>query len=236
MALIDFHTHILPGIDDGSSSLEESIAMLRMTGEQGIRNVIATPHFYPQYDSLEHFLQRRDNAFATLCEKTGEMSELPTVILGAEVYFFRGMSQSDSLDRLTIGEKKCILLEMPAISWTDEIYRELYEIHAQRGIVPIIAHVERYITPFNQGKVMRQLAELPVLVQANANFFVKRSTARMAARLLKEDRIHLLGSDCHNMVQRKPNLDLAVQRIRTSLGDDSLCRIEQHQAELLEMY
>jgi protein-tyrosine phosphatase len=73
-------------------------------------------------------------------------------------------------------------------------------------------------------------------VQANANFFVKRSTARMACRLLKEDRIHLLGSDCHNMVQRKPNLDLAVQRIRTSLGDDSLRRIEQHQAELLEMY
>ena len=236
MKLIDFHTHILPGIDDGSSNMEESVAMLRMEGEHGIASVVATPHFYPQHDSPDRFLQRRDAAFAELCAKTAGLHGLPRIILGAEVHFFRGMSQSDQLDRLTIGGKKCILLEMPAISWTDEIYRELYEIHAQRGIVPIIAHVERYITPFNQGKVMRQLAEMPILVQANANFFVKRSTARTACRLLKEDRIHLLGSDCHNMVQRKPNLDVAVQKIRTSLGADALRRIEQHQAELLEMY
>ena len=214
MKLIDFHTHILPGIDDGSSNVAESVSMLRMEGEQGIKCVIATPHFYPQHDSPDRFLQRRDAAFAELRRKTAGLAGFPQIILGAEVHFFRGMSQSDQLDRLTIGGKRCILIEMPAISWTDE----MYEIYTQRGIVPIIAHVERYITPFNQGKVMRRLEDLPVAVQANANFFVKRSTARVAARLLKEDRIHLLGSDCHSTRRRTPNMQMAIEKIQKKLG------------------
>ena len=57
--VIDFHSHILPGIDDGSASVEQSIAMLRMEAEQGIDHVVATPHFYPQYDTPEHFLRKR---------------------------------------------------------------------------------------------------------------------------------------------------------------------------------
>ena len=57
-AIIDFHSHILPGVDDGSQSVQESLAMLKMEAEQGIQHVIATPHFYPKHDSPEHFLER----------------------------------------------------------------------------------------------------------------------------------------------------------------------------------
>ena len=62
----DFHSHVLPGIDDGSTSVEESIAMLRMAAEQGVRRVIATPHFYPRHDSPEHFLEKRNLAESAL--------------------------------------------------------------------------------------------------------------------------------------------------------------------------
>ena len=55
----DFHSHVLPGIDDGSTDVAESIALLRMEAEQGIRHVVATPHFYPRHDSPERFLNRR---------------------------------------------------------------------------------------------------------------------------------------------------------------------------------
>ena len=67
--LVDFHSHILPGIDDGSKSLEMSIEMLRLEAEQGIGHVVATPHFYPQYDTPERFLERRAAAQNALREE-----------------------------------------------------------------------------------------------------------------------------------------------------------------------
>ena len=65
----DFHTHVLPGMDDGSASLSESIAMLREAFQQGITHVVATPHFYPQKDSPEEFLRRRQVAEDRLREQ-----------------------------------------------------------------------------------------------------------------------------------------------------------------------
>ena len=232
MTVIDFHSHILPDIDDGSASVEMSLAMLKMAAEQGIRQMVATPHFYPQQDSPDCFLERRERAAAQLQNLMTE--ELPQITLGAEVYFFRGMSQSDQLSRLTIQGKKCILIEMPAAPWTEEMYRELEAIRIQRGIVPIIAHVDRYIGPFRTYGIPKRLEELPVLVQANASFFLNKHTAGAALRMLKADRIHLLGSDCHNLTTRKPNLADAWQCIDRKLGQSAQRRIESYQRSVLE--
>lgn len=229
MALIDFHSHILPGIDDGSANVAESLSLLRMEAAQGIHRVVATPHFYPQHDSPERFLQNRDHAFARLSNQISPDDGLPQVILGAEVYFFRGMSQSDRLGQLTIGEKSCILIEMPMTAWTDEMYRELEQIHSQRGILPIVAHIDRYVHSFTAERVLCRLEELPVMVQANGDFFLGRATSRMAMRLLQEDRIHLLGSDCHGIGRRQPNLAAAAAKIRKKLGEEALLRLEKHQ-------
>ena len=97
MKVVDFHTHILPGIDDGSSSVEESLAMLQMEKEQGASLVVATPHFYPQNDRPEKFLQRRKAAFEQLTEKISPDDKLPQIILGAEVYYFKGIGQWEGL-------------------------------------------------------------------------------------------------------------------------------------------
>ncbi|MBR5306150.1 MAG: capsular polysaccharide biosynthesis protein, partial [Oscillospiraceae bacterium] len=82
MKVVDFHTHILPAIDDGSSSVEESIALLKEEKEQGIDVVVVTPHFYPQNDRPERFLQRRKAAFEQLMEKISPDDKLPQIILG----------------------------------------------------------------------------------------------------------------------------------------------------------
>ena len=235
MNLIDFHTHILPGIDDGSADVNESLALLRLEAEQGIHTVIATPHFYPQQDTLERFLQGRDNAFAKLCDQMRQTQDIPQLLLGAEVGFFHGMSQSDQLEWLTIGGKKCILIEMPSLPWTEEMYRELEMIYLQREIVPIIAHIDRYLNFANYRMILRRIEHLPIAVQANASFFRKRWASALALRMLKEDRIHLLGSDCHNLRARRPNMDVAIQKIRTKLGEDALERIQNHQHALLGM-
>ena len=231
--VIDFHSHVLPSVDDGSNSIAESIAMLRMEAEQGIRHVIATPHFYAQHDTPEHFLKKRLEAERHLREEMQKYNGLPQISIGAEVYFFNGISETDAILELTIDKKRCILIEMPHAPWTEAMYRELEGIYVKRGLVPIVAHVDRYIRPFRTFGIPQRLAELPVLVQANAEFFLNRGTSTMALRMLRDGEIHLLGSDCHNLHSRKPNLESAVKVIEKRLGEDVLVRIHSCEQDVL---
>lgn len=231
--MIDFHSHILPGIDDGSSSVEESIKMLQMEAEQGIRQVIATPHFYAKHDSPERFLSRRNKAEQRINEMLEKHPELPRISVGAEVYYFPGISESEALSELTIEKTRCILLEMPHPPWTSSMYQEMEDIRAKQGLVPIIAHVDRYIRPFKTYGIPEQLRQLPVLVQANASFFLHKVTAGMAMRMLKADEIQLLGSDCHNLLDRPPNLGIAAAQIEKCLGAATIARIHSYEEEVL---
>lgn len=229
----DFHSHILPGIDDGSKNVEESIAMLKKEAEQGVTHVVATPHFYAHHDSPERFLARRERAEKKLREAMKDYPGLPTLSVGAEIYYFSGISDSDILKQLTIDKNGCILLEMPVSLWSESMYREIGDIPAKQGLTPIIAHVDRYIGPFRTHGIPERLEKLPVYVQANAGFFLRSTTRGMAMRMLKENRIHLLGSDCHNMSTRVPNLGSAAEVIRKRLGQETLDRISSCEKEIL---
>lgn len=231
--IVDFHSHILPGIDDGSESLKESIAMLQMEAAQGICHVVATPHFYPRYETPEAFLQKRDRAEAALLAAMKKVPDLPRISVGAEVYYFRGISESDFLPQLTIRGNQCILIEMPPAPWPESIFQELEAIWRRRGITPIIAHIDRYIGPFRTYQIPRRLQQLPVLVQANAGFFLENRTRRMAMKMLRADQIQLLGSDCHNLEERSPRLGFALEQIRQHLGEGALERICAYQEDVL---
>ena len=225
----DFHSHILPGIDDGSSSVEESLKLLEIEAEQGIKRVVATPHFYANHDSPERFLERRANAKALLEKALENRIDMPKIEIGAEVHFFRGISDSEFLPELTITNKRFILIEMPDSDWSESMYSELESIYYQRGITPIIAHMDRYISPFRTRKIPEKFSKMPVLVQANASFFLEGGlTSKLALKLLKEDKIQLLGSDCHNLTKRPPKLGLAAEVIRKKLGEEYLERIENY--------
>lgn len=231
--IIDFHSHVLPGIDDGSSSLEESITLLQMETEQEICHVIATPHFYARYDDPEVYFPARKMAENRLRRAMQMHPDLPELTVGAEVHFFPGISHSDILEGLTIGGKRCILIEMPDSPWSESMYHELESISARRGLIPIIAHVDRYISPLRTYGIPDRLAQMPVLVQANASFFLRGSTRSLALKLLRQDKIHLLGSDCHNLTTRPPLLGDAVEVIRQRLGEEALDRIRYYQREVL---
>ena len=109
--MIDLHTHILPNVDDGSSSLEESLALLRMLASQGVTLTAATPHFYATSDKPEQFFLRRESAWQQL--SAAMESGMPCVLLGAEVAFYRNISQMQQLERFCIGSSRLLLLEMP---------------------------------------------------------------------------------------------------------------------------
>lgn len=230
---VDFHSHILPGVDDGSRSVEESLEMLRAEAAQGIGTVVATPHFYAQHDAPERFLNRRAAAWEKLRAAMEEEPELPAVILGAEVYYFPGISHSEALSRLVIGQTGYLLLEMPSAPWTQNMYQEMENIYTKHGITPVIAHIDRYISPLRHRQILERLENLPVLVQANSAFFLRPTTAPLALRMLKEKRIHLLGSDCHNTGARKPELGRAVEKIEKHMGASAMEQIGYYEKLVL---
>ena len=223
--VVDFHTHVLPRIDDGSGSVEESLAMLRMEAAQGIRRVVATPHFYARSDAPKPFLERRAAAVSRLRAAMEAFPELPRLSVGAEVHYFSGISDVEILPELAIDGGRYILIEMPMTVWTDRMYRELENIYKHFGLIPIVAHVDRYIAPLQTHGIPERLMELPVLVQANAGFFQRFATKRMALRMLEREQIHLLGSDCHNTKTRPVNLRQTLDLIETKLGREAIRRI-----------
>lgn len=223
--IIDFHTHILPNVDDGSHSVETSIEMLRMEEKQGVGRVILTPHFYANHDSPQRFFKRCQKSLVNLRDSMANYSDIPKLSFGAEVHFFEGMSDSESLLDMAITGTRCILVEMPMSPWSDRMLQELTGIHQKYRLIPIIAHIDRYISPFRNRGIMDSLAKLPVLIQANASFFTQKSTQRLALKLLREEKIHLLGSDCHNLESRPPNIDGAIKVIEKHLGSDAVMRI-----------
>ena len=89
--MIDIHSHILPNIDDGSKSIEESVNLLSILNEQGITEVIATPHFYPHLDNLEEFSEQRQYQFEELSEAIKDKN-LPKIYLGCEILYFNGIA------------------------------------------------------------------------------------------------------------------------------------------------
>ena len=206
--------------------------MLRMEAEQGITHVVATPHFYAHHDSPERFLARRARAEAALREEMAKHTGLPELSVGAEVYFFKGISDSEVLKELTVGHCSAVLLEMPESHWTDSMYREMERIRDRQELLPVIAHVDRYISPLRDHGIPDRLAQLPVAVQANASFFLRGFTSGQAMKLLRQNKIHLLGSDCHNLKHRPPNLGDAVERIRSRLGEKAIERICRHEAQV----
>lgn len=238
--ITDFHTHILPRIDDGSSSVNESIKMLYKEAEQGVDRVILTPHFYPQSDDPENFLKRRDYALYQLSEaiktvkKNNNLAKkLPEIIVGAEVFFYQGMSESTCLRDLCIGSSRYLLVEMPPEPWPESAYKEIEAIHRKQRIIPIIAHIDRYIKPFRTYHIPEKLADMHVLVQVNASALLTGVKARQMIKLIKQDKIHLLGSDCHNITTRKPNMKEAVEKIMNTAGIEAFHRISSYEREVV---
>ena len=205
-----------------------------MLEQQGVSRVIAVPHFYANYDTPDRFLRKRAAAIEDLKNAMADDPGLPELRYGAEVYYFHGMSECNALPELAITGTRCLLVEMPMPPWSDQMLRELREVHDRLGLVPVIAHIDRYIRPFRTFGLPERLSELPVLVQANASFFIQRSTRPMALRMLKKGHIHLLGSDCHNVTTRKPNLGEALEIISSRAGKIPLEQMAALEAELLD--
>lgn len=202
--MIDFHTHILPGIDDGSKSVDESIRMLREEAKLGIKEVVLTPHFYASENSPQGFLRRRDKAWKELQPRLTE--RLPRLRLGAEVYYYEGICRNADLKLLQIEGTGLLLLEMPMCRWTNRMIEDVLTLNDRQGTRVVLAHIERYL-PMQERDTIRTMIQSEVLLQSNVSFFCQWRTRRKALSMLCRGEIRFVGSDCHNMTTRRPNWD-----------------------------
>ena len=215
--MIDFHSHILPKMDDGSRSTEESLAMLKALSNQGIETVIATPHFNANDESVDSFIKRRADSYGKLKESV--QSEIPDIKLGAEVRYYEGISRLEGIEELCVEGTNLLLLEMPFGRWTEYIVKELTDISCSGKVIIVLAHIDRYLK-FQKWSVFETLLENGVMMQLNASFINHFLNRRKAAWLLKSGAVQFVGSDCHNMAGRAPDIGKAYAFLKQKLGPD----------------
>ena len=228
--MIDVHTHILPCIDDGSKSVEMSLEMLRISAAQGVKTVVATPHFYPTRNNPEKFDEDRQRAW----EQLGQLPEdLPQVLLGAEVAYFEGISRSSQLEAMRLGSSDLLLVEMPMSPWTDRMMEELRQIPGNLGLQPVLAHVDRYLHRSQLPRYLEDILDMEIPLQVSASAFGKFSERGKMLRLVKNGCVDFLGSDAHNLTTRVPNMADAARVIAKKLGEEALQDITARSAQLL---
>lgn len=229
--VIDFHTHVLPKMDDGSKSVEMSLEMLRTMRQQGIDTVVATPHYYARHEDIDRFLERRAYALQQLTEALD--ADCPQLVTGAEVAFYFGIEQEHSLDKLCITGTRTLLLEMPFAAWGDYELNAVSSLCLDRSFDVVLAHFERFV-PFQKGSDMAErILALPVFVQINAETLLPLLSRGRWLKMFEQGRAHLLGSDAHNLTDRTPNLGKAREIIGKKAGQDVLERIDRCGSELI---
>ena len=231
--IVDFHSHILPGIDDGADSLETSLKMLSVSKSQGVETIVSTSHYYNFRESVDSFISRRDDAAYKLLKHINEHDlDLPEIVVGAEVRLFPDISREENLSKLCIEGTKNILIEMPYSTWSGWMYNEIYAI-ITRGYTPIMAHIERYPGPVSEKEITGKLLSMDVLVQCNADSFSDWKLKRFVKKLIKQGRLTVIGSDCHNLEQRISHIDDAICYITKKYGEEYLNVIMKNAAYLI---
>lgn len=231
--MIDFHSHILPDMDDGSKSVDESVAMLRLSFNMGIDTIVSTSHYYANHDTIDSFLSRRNCKQKVLQEGLVGLNDIPKIVMGAEVSFFSGMSREKEITSLCIDNTKYMLLEMPFFDWSSLTIAEIKNLISNRGITPIIAHIERYLPyQYKNGKI-DALLNMGVVFQANSEALCEGVNKRKMLSMIDTNVVHILGSDCHNTIDRMPNLDQAFKIIGKKLGNTTLEMIDTNGRRIL---
>jgi protein-tyrosine phosphatase len=216
--MVDIHCHILPGVDDGSTSWEVSAEMCRIAAADGITHVVATPHANEQY------AYHREKHAARLQELQKLAGECPRLSLGCDFHFSFDNVQ-DALqapERYSISGTPYLLVEFSDFGVSRYINDTIYRLRA-RATVPIVTHPERNRVLQRDPQHVLRFVEQGCVVQVTASSFTGNwgSGARKAAEwLLKHDAIHVLASDAHDTKHRPPILSSGRQAVAKLVGED----------------
>lgn len=232
--LVETHCHILPGIDDGSPDVETSLKMIHKLERQGAKAIILTPHYYSDSISYDDFIAKRDESLTMLREALTDGA--PAIIPAAEVYITKYLFNYENLDKLCIGNSRYVLIEHPfSCDFMQDTYNRLMNLNYDYGVKPILAHIERYSALINDEDLLDEYINAGCLTQVNVSSFADapRGVRKKLIKYLESGRIHLLGSDCHNLDHRPPDYEDGAKIIIKKCGMEALETLERNASLLL---
>lgn len=201
--MIDFHSHILPGIDDGADNETESLALLETLSNLGFKEVVLTPHYI--VESKQSSTRAKNTKIFTDLQNLAKSNGLSIKLhLANEVYVDYGILKLIKAGKVaTIGSKQYILVELP-MSGEFEGYEDIFLQLQQNGHTVILAHPERYSTAQKDYNILRNLHEMGVLFQCNIGSIsgqYGRRAKKTIKKLIKDNYVYCFGSDIHRVTQ-----------------------------------
>lgn len=219
--MVDLHSHIIPKIDDGSQSIETSILMLQEAKKAGFTDIFLTPHYIENYYDLD--IQTRKEKFEELQKIAKEKNIDINLYLGSEIFINPEIDVLYSKKAiLTLNNSRYMLIEIPmndTILYLDDVIENL----TYMGIVPILAHPERYEYVQNDISVCERLIDKGVLFQMNFGSIIGvygKDVKKTAIKLLKNNYIHFLGSDVHRKESIYTKIESAKKKIIKIIGKE----------------
>jgi protein-tyrosine phosphatase len=236
---IDFHSHILPKIDDGASSLAESEEMLEIYKDNDVDIIVATPHlYYPDYDTVESLELKREMSYNQLYSSMEAKNlPMPKIIKGSEVYFENLPEPSELLPLCINAEEnqkeKYLLLELPYYrSIDDDFLDELEKFIINAPFKIIFAHIERYFR-FSDWDMVYTVMSMGHYSQVNCDSVLSEFSRKTALELIEKGKVQLLGTDAHNISNRPPRFKKAEMLIRNKLGNSVFEKMTETAKEIL---
>lgn len=220
----DIHCHVLPNLDEGSSTPEESVKMLQLAHEDGIAGIVATPHIMNGvYNNTKEII---DNAIMELKKLTNHVQ----IFVGAEIRINRNLAARVASNELPlINNKKFLLLELPAyvippVPQLENIVKGL----VKNQIIPIFAHPERNIPILKDFSIMERFIRCGALFQVTATSLRDPTLARPALKMIRQGYVHAVASDAHDTRKRPPILSIAHEIISRKIGNEIAERLFTH--------
>lgn len=218
--MIDLHSHILPGVDDGPRTLDESIEMCRLSANDGVGVMVATPHAHDGFHTT--------HAVSFLLSKVEELNarvgEELKIVLGCELRLTHEVVRHicEEKSAPTISGGPYALIEFPHSIVPAGSERALWEL-INRGIRPIIAHPERNTMLMNEPERFYELVEMGALGQLDTGSITGqfgKKPQQASRRMLECGLIHFIASDCHNARNRLPGLSAGVRAAAAIVGEE----------------
>ena len=234
---VDFHSHFLPGIDDGAKTPGQSVGILQYLKKNGIDCVCATPHFAKHDERVSSFLERRTDAVRRLNEfidSNGiDRETLPAIRLGAEVHLYRNLSERERLAELCYEGTDRILLELPFRKFEGWELEEVYNIMYQLRAVPIMAHINRYTEYYSKSEFSDMFYNGDFTVQLNCESANTFSGSSLIKKVLKSGCDVVFGCDIHDP-DKSPESGLEkTQKILSKLPKDRFYELEGFERSVL---
>lgn len=221
--MIDFHTHILPNVDDGSKSIDETFELLNEAKKAGFDTIISTSHYIEDYYNVN--VSEREvwiNAISEILKKENNDLKL---YLGNEVYLTENiMELLETGKATTINKSRYILFEFPMNTKPMNMYDIIYDM-LQNKLIPILAHPERYSFVQKEPEIIYDLIQKGVLMQANYGSIIGRYGEKaqlMVRKFFENNMIHFLGSDVHKKNTIYPRITQALNEIKDIIGKEKL--------------